>query len=543
VFQIWNTTLEYLASDAAERSLSALVLQLARFLLRKVRVNAASFYRLLADWIPLMLISQFEAYAMLGIFGVVMIVLVILKNRTSTHSSDAFLVANRTVSVWSGAFSIAVSWIWAPAIFICSMQSYQKGVPGIFWFTFPNILCFFTFVPLAIRLRTLMPQGYTLPEFIYERFGKDARTHHAFLIVFFGYQLGAIIINCLAGGALLNALSGVDIKMAILVMAGITLAYSLISGLEASIFTDVIQMAMVLGIAVVLVPWTIFAAGGPQVVFSGLGGVDGTHASLFDPWIAYTMGIPMTIGLIAGPIGDQMFFQRAMAVRKENITKTFVYGGLLFGFVPITLSLLGFVAASPQVNALLTVTDPQVVGAITVGHFLPKVALLAFCFMAFAGLASTLDSSFCAVSSLGTIDIYKRYLNPQGNDNQMLYVARVTMTLLTVIGAAIALLEPKLLWVFLIYGALASAGLFPTVFALFWGRLNAHGAFWAVVLSLVIGTPLSIYANVTENPHLIVAAAVASVGIGLLVCLFFGVANKGASFDYASLQKQTSDPV
>lgn len=484
-----------------------------------------------------MLLTQLEAYSMLALFGVVMIGLVLYRNLKSTHTSDAFLVADRNVSLWSGAFSIAVSWIWAPAVFICSLQSYERGLPGIFWFTVPNIICFFTFAPLGIRLRKLMPQGYTLPEFIYERFGRDARTHHAFLVVFFGYQLGATVINCLAGGTLLSVLSGIDISVAILLMAGIALVYSLISGLEASVFTDVVQMSMILLIAVVIVPWTVFSAGGPGVIMDGIGGVTGENGSLFDPWIAYTMGIPMTLGLIAGPIGDQMFFQRAMAVKKENIVKTFVIGGLMFGMVPIVLSLLGFVAASPEVNQQLTVSDSQVVGAITVGHFLPKLALLAFCFMAFAGLASTLDSSFCAVSSLGTIDVYKRYLNASGSDGQMLYVARLTMVLMTVIGASIALLEPKLLWVFLIYGALASAGLFPTVLALFWGKLTSAGAFWAVVLSLVVGTPLSIYANVTENPHLVVAAAIASVAIGLFVCVYFGLRNKSEPFNYSELSR------
>jgi Na+(H+)/acetate symporter ActP len=107
------------------------------------------------------------------------------------------------------------------------------------------------------------------------------------------------------------------------------------------------------------------------------------------------------------------------------------------------------------------------------------------------------------------------------------------MVLMAVLGTAVALLTPKLLWVFLIYGALASAGMFPTIFALFWRRLPARGAFWAVALSLGIGTPLSIYANVREDPHLIVLAAGASVTVGLVVCLVSGLLNKEPSFDFA----------
>ncbi len=215
---------------------------------------------------------------------------------TEEHA-EGFLAANRNVGVLRGALSIAVSWVWAPAIFISSMQAYTKGLPGIFWFTAPNVICFFVFTPLAIRLRKLAPFGYTLPEFVYRRFKGDKGAHIAYLIVFFGYQFGAIVINTLAGGKLLNIISGINIHFAIVAMAVIALSYTLLSGLRASILTDAIQMVMLLGIAFILVPCCIVKAGGFSAITNGLGGVDGSHRSILDPWLAFTMGIPMTLGL------------------------------------------------------------------------------------------------------------------------------------------------------------------------------------------------------------------------------------------------------
>ena len=475
-----------------------------------------------------------EGWTILVVFSLSMFTLAWLKTR-GTRTADGFLVADRSVSVAAGALSIAVAWIWAPAIFICSMQAYTKGQPGIFWFTAPNIVCFFVFAPLGVRLRRLMPQGYTLPEFIARRFPGARRTHYAFLCVFFGYQLGAVVINCLAGGALLHALSGIDTRVAIVALSLTAVSYSLLSGLKASIFTDIIQMLMVLVVAFTLVPWAVVAAGGWSVVVSGLGGRGGEHSSLFDPWVAYTMGIPMTLGLIAGPIGDQMFFQRAMAVPARNIVKVFVYGGLVFGVVPVVLSLLGFLAASPSLQGALTVSDPQMVGPVVVAHFLPRAALVAFCLLAFAGLCSTLDSSFCAQSSLGAIDVYRRYVRPGASDAELLRASRRIMLAVFLAGTGIALLQPKLLWVFLAYGALASAGMFPTVLSLYWSRLPSAGAFWAVTLGLALGTPLSIYANVTESPHLIVVAAAVSVVVGLVVCLATGLMNHGPRYRFEEL--------
>ena len=67
-----------------------------------------------------------------------------------------------------------------------------------------------------------------------------------------------------------------------------------------------------------------------------LSGLEGVRGSLnpFDPWIAYSFGIPATLGLISGPMTDQMFYQRALATKRESIVPTFVIGGLLFGLVP-----------------------------------------------------------------------------------------------------------------------------------------------------------------------------------------------------------------
>ena len=89
------------------------------------------------------LITQQEGFSMLALFGLVMISLVYFLTKKKLNTNERFLVADRQVSWIRGAFSIAVSWIWAPAIFIASLQAYTKGIAGAFWFIAPNIICFF----------------------------------------------------------------------------------------------------------------------------------------------------------------------------------------------------------------------------------------------------------------------------------------------------------------------------------------------------------------------------------------------------------------
>lgn len=463
------------------------------------------------------ILTQSEGVTLLVIFGVLMVALVVINGKPE-RNIDGFLVADRSIGLWQGAFSTAVSWVWAPAIFICSMQAFNFGVAGVLWFTLPNIFCFVLFAPIALKLRREMPLGYTLPQFLEHRFGRGSKVHLIFLVVFLGYQVSAMLINALAGGFLLHAVSGLDANIAIVGMTLIALTYSLIRGLKASIFTDVIQMSMLLLVAFVLVPACFLKGGGMENFLEGLGGLSGSYRSPFNAWIAFSLGIPMTLGLLSGPVGDQMFYQRALSINEKDMFKSFIYAGLIFGLVPITLSLLGFIGAGMVRNGTLEVLDPQLVGPVVIAATLPKAALYAFCFMAFAGLCSTMDSSLCAISSLGAIDIYRRYLKTNSTSLATLRFSRYFMIGLALAATGIALLQPKLLWVFLISGALVSSILFPTIYALFSKNISAKAIYYSVGLALMLGTPLSIYANLNENPVLIVVAALVPVLLGFLIC-------------------------
>lgn len=96
------------------------------------------------------LILQSTGLVTLAAFAVVMISLVFLLTRKQIGSRDAFLVARRNVGWFRGSLSMAVSWVWAPAVFIASQQAYTQGIAGAFWFIIPNVVFSFVFAPLAI---------------------------------------------------------------------------------------------------------------------------------------------------------------------------------------------------------------------------------------------------------------------------------------------------------------------------------------------------------------------------------------------------------
>ena len=99
-------------------------------------------------------------------------------------------------------------------------------------------------VCVAPRIRRAMPLGYTLPEFVGFRLGSE-RVHKLYLFPFFFYQLMAVTVQLFAGSNLVSLLTGIPLPQVMLLLSAVVLAYTLISGLEASIVTDFVQLGII----------------------------------------------------------------------------------------------------------------------------------------------------------------------------------------------------------------------------------------------------------------------------------------------------------
>ncbi|MDE2079299.1 MAG: hypothetical protein KGI73_02825 [Patescibacteria group bacterium] len=491
-------------------------------------------------------LSASQGYILLALYGLFMIAVTYFFGRWRHYKTvQGFLVAERNVSWWLGATSIAASWVWAPALFVSVQQSYQQGLPGIFWFTFPNIIALLLFMFLAPRIREKLPYGYTLPQWIGYRLKSD-KVHAMYLFPYFFYQLMAVAVQLFAGGGLVSFLTGIPFVNAIIIMAVIVLIYGVISGLEASFVTDFIQFLLIVVGIVVVVPWAISAAGGWRVLSGGLGGVTGQFTNLFDPGVAFSFGIVTAIGLISGAISDQQYWQRAFALKKENLVPSFVFGAILFGFVPIALSLLGFLAANTSLGiALPAGLDPSMIGVVAVGKLLPLWAIALFVVMLLSALFSTLDSGLSATSALYATDVMKRsdeensllqkvdrneLLSTEENvarralDKRTIHGARMAMIGITVLGLLVALAAKyipgfgleQLWWVF---NTVAACVVVPTVLSLYWNRLDARGVFWGVLVAFVIGIPLFVYSNIINQPVWIVGSSLFIIAVSTVFCL------------------------
>src|SRR5690348_312029 len=99
------------------------------------------------------LFSQLDGLVLLAIFAAASFGVTELARKTGRLTKKRYLVANRGVGWRPAAFSIAATWIWAPALFVAAQQGYTHGWVGVFWFTVPNVACLVIFAAFASRMR------------------------------------------------------------------------------------------------------------------------------------------------------------------------------------------------------------------------------------------------------------------------------------------------------------------------------------------------------------------------------------------------------
>ena len=423
------------------------------------------------------------------------------------NNVEQFCVGNRNIGWMVSALSIAATWIWAPALFTSTENAYTKGFAGLFWFLIPNVLCLILFIPFAKRIREEMPEGITLSGYMYEKYHSKA-VKNIYL-----FQLGTLSalstgVQLLAGSRILSMLTGIPFAIMTVIMAVIAFSYSQFSGMKASILTDAVQMVFMLIASIGFVAFGVKNGGGMETLVTGLGGVTGDAKSLFSKrgWeIFLGFGLPTTIGLISGPFGDQCFWQRAFCVRKDRIGRAFFVGTLLFGIVPLSMGMLGFIGSGMGYVA----EDIGIINFELISTLFPEWAVIPFLFMVVSGLLSTIDSNLCAVSSL-TTDIFKE---------KTLGKTKFAMMLLLVVGIAVANIAGlTVTHLFLMYGTLRAATLFPTVFTLKGIKLTPQGVVTGIISALIIGLPIFGYGNIQG------IAAYKTVGSLLTVILSGAVA-------------------
>lgn len=449
---------------------------------------------------------NYTIFVLLG-YAVIMVLATVLMTKKE-ESIEGFCVGDRNIGWLISAMSIAATWIWAPALFTSTENAYTKGFAGLFWFLVPNVLCLIIFIPFAKRIRKEMPEGITLSGYMHKKYNSES-VKNVYL-----FQLGALSalstgVQLLAGSKILSLMTGLPFWSMTVAMAVIAYSYSQFSGIKASIVTDALQMIFMLAASVCFAVFGVKNGGGIQSLIAGIGGYAGDGNSLISARgieIFLGFGLPTTVGLISGPFGDQCFWQRAFCVSKNRIGRAFFVGAILFGIVPLSMGILGFVGAGMGYVA----TDTGVINFELISELFPSWTVVPFLFMIVSGLLSTVDSNLCAISSL-TTDICKK---------NTLAKTKIAMVLLLVIGIAVANIPGlTVTHLFLMYGTLRAATLLPTILTLKGVKLEARGIVAGIITALIVGLPVFGYGNITGSAIFKTAGSLMTVLLSGLIAL------------------------
>lgn len=344
------------------------------------------------------------------------------------------------------------------------------------------------FVPFYLRSGV-----FTMPEFLERRYSPAARWYLA-VISIVAYVLTKISVTIAAGGVVFEALMGINFWTGAFVVVVATGIYTVFGGLRAVLYTDMLQMFVLVGGAIAVTFYGLAALGGWDAMYETAGSSFFTlWKPLSDPafpWLGILLGAPI-LGVWYW-CTDQFIVQRVLsAPNVDEARRGAIFGGFLKVLPLFIFVIPGVVAHALAKQGRIELAAPDQALPTLIAALLPVGVKGLVVAGMLAALMSSLSSMFNSCSTLVTWDIYKK-LHPEASERTLVWVGQVATVVLVGFG---------LLWIPMmqlisgqIYQYLQSvqAYISPPIAAafligIFWRRVNAPGAIAAFAVGFVLG--------------------------------------------------------
>lgn len=357
------------------------------------------------------------------------------------------------------------------------------------------LLLGWVFVPFYLRSGV-----FTMPEFLERRYSQSSRMYLTSISIV-AYIITKISVTLFAGGLLLNKILGWDMVTSAIVLIIITGLYTIIGGLKAVIYTELMQTVVLIGGAVTLT-W---------IGLGEVGGFAGLQAKLpgefFDMWKPLSHSdFPWTGIIFGAPIlgiwywcTDQFIVQRALSAKNINHARS---GAIFAGFLKVLplfiLVLPGLIAA-----VLFGTTGDEAYPTLVTSYLLPVGVKGLVIAGLLAALMSSLASCFNSTSTLFTMDFYSHF-RPDASESQLVLVGRLATTVMVILGVLSVPLITMLSDQLFVYLQSVQAYVSPPIaavfiFGLFWSRANAKGSIYALVIGAILGAGRFILELLVKN--------------------------------------------
>ena len=387
-----------------------------------------------------------------------------------------YLTANRNIKLFSLTTSLVASALGAWILFGPIAAATWGGVGAVIGYAFGTAFPMIFLIFFGKKIRSEFPKGSSLIEFMRKKFGKSLFKLILLMTIFYMFIFLCAEVTAIA--VLINYLSGTDLWITALIVLLATLTYTLYGGLRASIFTDNIQMVMIILLLTILIS-IISSSTGNNFSFAFIREKNPQLLS-YSYIPSYTAGLTFFIAVAATNLFHQGNWQRVYAAKDYKTLKSALIVSF-FIIVPIVF-LMGFI------GMVSFSVDPS--ARVDLGFFTlllnNQTELLSFIII-ILGLAltiSTVDTLVNAISSLFVIDGKATFKLDKKTD--YLKISRYFIILLSIIALGIASKGFDILYLFLLADLFCCAFVF-TVFYSFYNKVNEKTAYISIIIGLIAG--------------------------------------------------------
>lgn len=417
-------------------------------------------------------------WILLGILSVFWIILGIRLGKKAANM-EGFMVAGRNVGLAFGVATAMATWVTSNTTMLAPQFALEMGIWGMIAYSTASF-GLFLFAPLAQRIKKLMPNGLTSGDFVRMRYGRTSWI--VFLVISIFYAFTWLVSMAMAGGILMQAVSGIHYQLGMTVILFVCVTYTIFGGLYAVIGTDFIQ-SMIILIGVVVVGIGIIIKLDFHVIYNDLRTDQPMLVNALLPASIMAIFNNMLFG-IGEVFHSNVWWSRAFAMRKNIGKKAYFLAGIFWFPVPIAA---GFIALSA--NSLgLNITSPDMVGPFVASNLLGYAGSIIVFIVLFCSLASSIDSLLAALSDLITEDIYRKMINPDARDKQL---RKASLFIIIGIGVLTWMIcMPRigtLATVLFFAGPMVASTIWPIATGLFWKKATKEGAISGMVLGTISG--------------------------------------------------------
>jgi Na+/proline symporter len=422
------------------------------------------------------LISQSASLAIVIFISLIFAFLGIY-NSKKNQGLNNYLTANRNVGLFSLTTSLTASALGAWILFGPVSAATWGGIGAIIGYSLGTAFPMFFLIFLGKKIRKEFSKGSSLIEFMRKKFGKGLFKLIMMMTIFYMFIFLCAEVTAIA--ILINYISGTDLWITALIVLFTTLVYTLYGGLKASIFTDNIQMIVI--IILLLISFIfIISFMGSEFSFD-LVKKENPHLLSSSYAANYTAGVTFFIAVAATNLFHQGNWQRVYAAKNyETLKKSLIIS--FFVIIPIVfyMGFIGMIAFSIDPNSrpdlgffLLLLREPNI--------FLSLLIIV----LCLALTISTVDTLINAISSLIVVD-GKAMLNLTKKINY-LNLSKYIIIFLSIVSFLVASRGFDILYLFLLADLFCCAFVFTVFYSFYNKNISERTAFFSIIIGLIGG--------------------------------------------------------